>query len=340
MNRVMLVDDEAAITTQLEARLSLVGYDVVGCFSSGEEAIEMARKMSPDLILMDIVLPGKYDGIDASAIIRKEQDIPIVFITAYDDEAFVERAKHVGPFGYILKPFVVSEIRAAIEIALHRKSTDDQLNHAVRELQDSLEEKETLIKEINHRVKNNFQILHTLMEFQLRNSEDDAHLAFIKVCQNRVRSMTMIQDLLSHSDNFRFVNMMNYSTSLVSEIVNSFPSRADLVGVRVDVEDLLFPIKKSFPVGLIINELVTNSLKHAFPAARVGEVHVALNRDAGGTAILSVSDNGIGMPDGFNREAAGTLGLELVYLLGKQLGADISMESNSGTRFLLRFPGE
>jgi YesN/AraC family two-component response regulator len=116
MHKVMIVDDEALVITQLEERLTLMGYDVVGSASSGIEAIEMARHLSPDIVLMDIVMPGSLDGIEASKIIKTELDIPTIFVTAYTDDKFVERAKSVEPFGYIVKPFQEREIKAAIEI--------------------------------------------------------------------------------------------------------------------------------------------------------------------------------------------------------------------------------
>jgi PAS domain S-box-containing protein len=127
MHRVMVVDDESIITTQLEERLAALGYDVVGSASSGEEALEMARQLKPDVILMDIVMPGKYDGIDASERIRKELDIPVIFLTAYADDKFVKKAKIVEPFGYVVKPYQEREIKAAIEVSIYKKSIERQL---------------------------------------------------------------------------------------------------------------------------------------------------------------------------------------------------------------------
>lgn len=127
MHRILVVDDEVVITTQLEEHLTSVGYEVAGRASSGEEAIEMARRFKPDLILMDIVMPGKIDGIDAAGTIKAELDIPVIFLTAYADDTFVERAKNVEPFGYIVKPFQESELKAAIEVALYRKDSERRL---------------------------------------------------------------------------------------------------------------------------------------------------------------------------------------------------------------------
>ena len=124
MSKIMVVDDEAYISTQLEERLAAMDYEVVGTASSGEGSISMAKSLSPDLVLMDIVMPGKLDGIEASEIITKELDIPVIFLTAYADDKFLERAKKVQPFGYILKPFQEKEIKANIELALYKKNRD------------------------------------------------------------------------------------------------------------------------------------------------------------------------------------------------------------------------
>jgi two-component system, response regulator PdtaR len=126
MSKILVVDDEAIITMQLEERLSAMGYTVAGMASSGEDAIEKARRLTPDLVLMDIVMPGKMNGIEATKIITKELDIPVVFVTAYADDAIIEKAKSARPYGYIVKPFNELEIKAAIEVALFRKAAEKE----------------------------------------------------------------------------------------------------------------------------------------------------------------------------------------------------------------------
>jgi two-component system, response regulator PdtaR len=124
MSKILIVDDEAIITMQLEERLSAMGYDVAGMAASGEESIEKARRLNPDLILMDIVMPGKINGIEAAKTITTELNIPVVFITAYADDEIITKAKSVRPYGYIVKPFNELEIKAAIEVALFRRSSE------------------------------------------------------------------------------------------------------------------------------------------------------------------------------------------------------------------------
>lgn len=121
MYRIMAVDDEAVITMQLKKRLTKMGYNVVGTASSGINAIEMARRLRPDLVLMDIVMPGDIDGIEAARVIKQEMDIPVVFLTAYANSKTIDKAKDVEPYGYIVKPFQEKEIKAIVEISIHKK---------------------------------------------------------------------------------------------------------------------------------------------------------------------------------------------------------------------------
>jgi CheY-like chemotaxis protein/DNA-binding PadR family transcriptional regulator len=132
VSKILVVDDEAIITMQLEERLSAMGYTVVGMAASGEDAVNKARSMRPDLVLMDIVMPGKMNGIEAAKIITEELDIPVVFVTSYADDTIIEKAKTVRPYGYIVKPFNELEIKAAIEVALFRKATEREEEQLIK----------------------------------------------------------------------------------------------------------------------------------------------------------------------------------------------------------------
>ncbi len=127
MSKILVVDDEAIITMQLEERLHVMGYTVVGMAASGDDAIEKARRLTPDLILMDIVMPGKVNGVEAARTIVNELDIPVIFITSYADDAIIEKAKQVRPYGYIVKPFNELELKAALEIALFRRASEQEM---------------------------------------------------------------------------------------------------------------------------------------------------------------------------------------------------------------------
>jgi two-component system, response regulator PdtaR len=126
MSRILVVEDEAVILLQLEEILHTIGYTVAGLAASGEDAIEKARRLKPDLVLMDIVMPGKLDGIEAAKIITEELAIPVVFVTSYADDTIIEKAKSVKPYGYIVKPFNELIIKATVEVALFRKISEQK----------------------------------------------------------------------------------------------------------------------------------------------------------------------------------------------------------------------
>ena len=151
MPRIMIVDDDATIQMELAEYLTHMDYTVVGTAETGEGAIEMARETDPDLILMDVNLAGEMNGISAAQKIKEEMDIPIVFISGYGDPEYIEQAKEIEPFGYVMKPFDEKEIRAFIEIALHKKAmelklkkTNEQLEQTNHDLkQEIMERKQT-----------------------------------------------------------------------------------------------------------------------------------------------------------------------------------------------------
>ena len=128
--KIMIVEDEAIITLKLQQMLIKMGYDVIGVSYTGEEAVEKAKSLRPDLILMDIMIPGKFDGIDVAETVKSELDIPVIFLTAFSEDKIIERAKKAEPFGYILKPFQDREIRAAIEVAFFKKEMENTLKES------------------------------------------------------------------------------------------------------------------------------------------------------------------------------------------------------------------
>jgi len=141
MNRLIIADDEVIISTQLEEFLKTKGFDIVGIATSGIQAVAMAKELMPDLMLMDIVMPGELDGISAASKINRELKIPVIFLTAYADEEMINRAKHIGPFGYVLKPIQPQQILAAIEIALHKQNMEQKLQEAHDMLEQRVEER-------------------------------------------------------------------------------------------------------------------------------------------------------------------------------------------------------
>ncbi len=179
MYRILVVDDEVIIATQLEERLTFMGYQVVGMAASGEEAVRMARDLAPDLVLMDIVMPGGIDGIAAAEQIRGDLGIPFVFVTAYTDWELIERAKGLQPLGYILKPFQDEQITAAIEIAVYNEKT-------ARRLRESEDRYRKLVEVIPHGIvetDNDLTIVFANQAFHRMHGYGEEELAGRNLCE-------------------------------------------------------------------------------------------------------------------------------------------------------------
>ncbi len=142
--RIMIVEDEWITAEDIRMSLQSLGYTITSMVTSGEEAIKNAEKDRPDLVLMDIMLKGEMDGIEAASQIRSSYDIPIIYLTAYADEKILERARITEPFGYIVKPFVNEDLKIAIEIALYKHRVEKERKKLIEELQDALPKITTL----------------------------------------------------------------------------------------------------------------------------------------------------------------------------------------------------
>lgn len=202
----------------------------------------------------------------------------------------------------------------------------------------SLKEKEVLLKEIHHRVKNNLQVISSLLNLQAANVVDPQTLEQLRESQNRIRSMALIHERLYQSGNLARIDFGEYMRSLVGFLARSYSVRG--VRVQVNVQNIELPVNAAIPCGLIINELVSNALKYAFPNERGGEVEIRLEVTPDQNAVLSVRDDGVGLPHELDYQNTTTLGLQLVNTLTRQLKGTIGLDRDRGTTFSITFPME
>jgi PAS domain S-box-containing protein len=202
----------------------------------------------------------------------------------------------------------------------------------------SLAEKETLLKEVHHRVKNNMQVISSLLRLQEGRVKDKAAAELLKDSQNRIQSMSLVYNKLYQSENLASVNMTDYFKELSTGLVKSYAVSPARVTVNVAQSNVFLSVDSAIPCGMIINELVTNSLKYAFPDNRKGLITISLTEDGKGLK-LTVSDNGVGIPADVSLSNIPTLGIKLVSnLVRDQLGGTIELDRRHGSTYQINFP--
>lgn len=201
----------------------------------------------------------------------------------------------------------------------------------------SLEEKEALLKEVHHRVKNNLQLISSLLNLQASRIKDPAVAELFADSRNRVRSMALVHENLYRAGNFSKIPMANHLNALCAQLTRAYGDPTRCVALDVEVDDLQLDMSRAVSCGLIVNELVSNALKHAFPNGRAGRIQVRVEPQGGGRHVLRVSDDGVGLPRAVDVECADTLGLQLVSDLTQQLRGTLSVCRERGTSFSISF---
>jgi PAS domain S-box-containing protein len=240
----------------------------------------------------------------------------------------------VATIDFSLKP-LKDETGAVILLLSEGRDISDR--QRIEQIEASLAAKEVLLQEIHHRVKNNLQIISSLLSIQSKQIKDAATLEIFKESQDRVRSMALVHEKLYQSDDLAKIDFAEYIQSLSANLFRSYAVKSQGLTLKLEISPVFLNVDTAIPCGLILNELVSNSLKHAFLGACAGEIRIQFSANADRSFSLIVQDNGIGFPRGLDFKASQSLGLQLVCGLTKQLKGAIEMSANEGTRFKLTF---
>lgn len=208
---------------------------------------------------------------------------------------------------------------------------------AETKLKGSLREKEVLLQEIHHRVKNNLQVIYSLLDLQSQHIDDQATLNIFLESQNRVRSMALVHEKLYQSEDFATLNFSEYIRNLIGYLFQVYQVNTNLITLEIDVEEVTLNIDTAIPCGLIINELVSNALKYAFPKITKGTIKVALYSNLNNQLTLVVRDDGIGFPANWDFQNVKSLGLQLVNVLTNQIDGILELDRSLGTEFKISF---
>ena len=209
---------------------------------------------------------------------------------------------------------------------------------AKEKIKASLKEKEIMLHEIHHRVKNNMQIIISLMRIQGRKAKHKETKKYLQTLQDRVYSMSLIHDHFYKETQLDKINIASYIKELIDHLFFIHNKKEGQIKITLDLEEIYLDLNKAIPFGMLINEIITNIFKHAFPGRKKGELSLRLYRDGNRKIRLLVNDNGIGIPEEVNIENPSTIGLQLIKDLTQQLGGEIQIKSNGGTKIKLIFP--
>jgi PAS domain S-box-containing protein len=289
-----------------------------------------------------------------------KEDCPILItglngVEHHDFNALFWRKDGTGfPVEYVSTPILEQGQVTGVVVTFSDISEHKQAEEKIRA---SLQEKEVLLQEIHHRVKNNLQIISGLLTLQSDQAAGKSLNEIFRTSQDRIRSMALIHEKLYYSHNLAEIAFDEYLRTLVESLFAAHSVEAGRITARYEMESIFFHIEKAMPLGLIANELVANALKHAFPAGRQGEIRITLQERTGTppfgdksrraptdhgcapTYELIIADNGIGLPSGFEADKQKSLGMHLVSMLAKQIQAELKVTSGPGAEFRLLFSG-
>jgi len=373
--KILILEDVEFDAELIVHEMRREGIDFISMrVETEEEYVNALEDFSPDVVLVDHSLP-QFDGVTALEILKeKTPDTPLIFVSGKIGDEFAVDVLKKGAADYVFKNNL-SKLVPAIERALkersellERRKAEEKLKTAYKDMEvriqnrtrelsqinqkllgeiaerklveealnKSIKEKDVLLKEIHHRVKNNLQIVSSLLSLQSQYVNEPGSVELFKESQSRIISMALIHEKLYQTGDLTRINLSEYANELIGDLFRSYSVNTHLMKYQIESKNILLDINTAIPCGLIINELVTNSIKHAFPDNRSGEIKIDIQCHDG-NCILKIADNGVGFPDDLDINDVKTLGLQLVTSLTKQLDGTIELDREGGTCFTIKF---
>ncbi|MDJ0715051.1 MAG: histidine kinase dimerization/phosphoacceptor domain -containing protein [Prochloraceae cyanobacterium] len=416
---ILLVDDNPTNLELVVDYLEDYGLTIL-VSQDGESAFNRAKYANPDLILLDVMMPG-IDGFETCRLLKadpKTKDIPVIFMTALSSTEDRVKGFEVGAVDYVVKPIQQEEVFARIKLHLQLhsltqsleeknknltqtnlllrqeieqrqaieikfKKTNQRLKQVLRErteaqkslqkfneeletiikqrtfklieinkrlqqeitrrqqaeviIKKSLKEKEMLLKEIHHRVKNNLLVVSSLLEFQTDYIKDPDIISMFADSQNRIYSMALIHEQLYKSKDLAKLDFGTYLESLVYNLFESYNINHESIRCHLEIQPVNLNIETAHACGLLVNELISNAIEHGFPEQRKGNIWIGLKQNSNQKIVLNIRDDGIGFPEDLDFRETESLGMQLVCTLTEQLEGEIEMKRCQGTSFNLVF---
>ena len=320
-----------------------------------------ALQERPDIIVSDYSMP-QFSGLRALQLARASGlDIPFILVSGTIGEDVAVEAMREGAADYLLKdrltrlPAAVNRALGEKQLRLDRNQAEKGLLEKVKllaradlerkrlieSLEGALAEKTVLLQEVHHRVKNNMAVIIGLLGMQAATLGDQQARMALEESQQRISSMALIHEYLYNSDHLDCVKFGRYIEELANQVLVSYSINPNPVTIEIEAEEIDLPVSIAIPCGLILNELISNALKYAFPRGRSGKIMIRFGRLKTGALSLSCQDNGVGIPEGLDWKNAGSMGLQIVRILTKQIHGELELvRTGVWTGFELRLSGD
>lgn len=328
--KVAIAEDDVWVSREIRRLVSEIGHEVVGEASTGKEMVKIVCKTNPDIVIVDIKMPD-MDGLEACRRIQKKCPTSVVILTAYETDYFLKQASEYGAGAYLVKPTNSTELDRAIRIAVAR-------HQDLVALQRALDREKMLLRELYHRVKNNLAMISSILYLQAESHDNEETVAALQESAGRIHILGELYDILHTSHKLLLVEMDKYLRSIIAKLRQVLSVQDGRIRLDIEADAITVYTDVALYCGLIINELVTNAVQHAFPNEKAGRIKIVLKATGGSSVELRVEDDGIGLPESMDPDTAKTLGLRLVSSFVQQLGASFKIVRENGSAFIIDCP--
>ena len=341
---ILVIDDDESIRRGLNTVLSY-RYNVI----TAENGTRGLQLLTPSIhcVILDVKMKELNGFSIYPKLKNKCPNVPIIFFTAFQSEHDLQAVinKH-KPEGYVEKGDDISLLENLIQNAVNKYCLILENESYKRDLEKKVEKRtkdlaethKALIMEIHHRVKNNMQIVNSLLHLQSLRSNDKKVISILAGCRNRINAIALVHEKLYQSDQLSKINTGRYIRDLGKHLFQSYNENTGTVSFKREIAEIHLPIERAIPVGLILNELITNAIKYAFPDGRAGEIFIKFSPITGDEVQLTFRDNGIGISKEKLSGNGKSLGLTLVRTLAeKQLKGKLYIDNDQGTQYRIRF---
>jgi len=336
--RILILEDDP-----LDAELAIANLETEGyrcrwrSVDSRDDFIHELDTGSWDIVLSDYKLPD-FDGLSALELfLERNMNIPFILVSGYIGEEAAIQILKAGATDYVLKNRL-QRLGPAVKRALEEIAEKRRRREAEKRMKAALEEKTVLLQELYHRTNNNMQVISAMLLLRAAHTKDERIIGIAREIGSKIEGMALVHRKLYKSKHLSRIDMQEYLTELTQMLLRTYPGLSDGIRMELAVEPLGMLIDTAIPCGLVVNELVSNALKHAFTDGRQGKIRLVLKKTGQGEIELSISDNRVGIPADFDRIKNESFGIgNAIQLVEYQMQGKIWFETGKGLTCIARF---